>query len=96
MPKQSEIRYRCVVCAGPVTMGHLAFLAMLNAGITDHLQGEDATGDGGDYIALVCAQCQENPEIGTTLAAIPWSPRSSQPFDQMEALEADRLGIPYP
>lgn len=94
MPDQIEIRYRCVVCAGPVTMGHLAFAAMVNAAVTDHLRGFSNIPDDGDYIAFVCTNCQENPETGATIAAMPWS--KPEPHDTLDALEADRLGVPYP
>lgn len=91
MSEQIGIRYRCVVCAGPVTMGHLSFAAMVNECVTRCLRGHGNIDDDKDYIALVCAECQENPEIGTVLAT-----SAQSDFDNLDFLEAERLGVPYP
>lgn len=72
MPRQVEIRYRCVVCAGPVTMGHLAFAAMVNTTVTALLQGEGNIEDEREYVAFVCAVCQEDPRTPERLRVLSW------------------------
>lgn len=66
MPTQIEVRYRCHACWCVVKMGHLDYAAMANAAVTAFLQGE-SNFEGGDYVAFVCAACQENPEETQTL-----------------------------
>ena len=90
-----QVRYRCTACSALVTLVYPYLASILATTVTRHASGEPEDFKG-DYVALVCERCRDmDADVVKKLEAGD-SPQAIDETDQMTALEADRLGIPYP